>query len=237
MSITGKYIGINQRVPFNVLDQGLSNYLRTGEVNRVELKANMKQYTKGENRASKASAYAYHILTRPESILKFIKANISSDTYNRLPDSERKVLVLTLLAITYPIIYDFLIAMASGFKVQSTINKKFINQKMSALYGSNRAFDIAIDAIIPMLIELGAIQRMRISIYGQLPQLTLCTPIVSEAYIYTDIKLSGSKTILVLDTLSRPWYQFFVVNYSKLTHNQLLKFTDAPIGGGYLGIK
>lgn len=237
MSITDKNIGINQRVPFPVLDQGLSRFLLTGTIEREALTRHMLEFTNGPNRAAKAASIAGTILTRPEPILKVLANNLSAETYNRLPESERKALVLALLAYSYPIAYSFLVTLAVGFKAQSMINRTFINQKMSAIYGGNRVCALAVDALIPMLIELGAIQRVKHGIYGQSPQKLIQTSIIVEAYIYTDIFLSGSRTILVSDTVSRPWYQFFVVNYSNLTHNKLLKFTDAPIGGGYLGIK
>lgn len=237
MSITDKNIGINQRVPFPVLDQGLSRFLLTASVEREALTRHMLEYTRGPNRAAKAASIAGTILTRPESLLKVLTNNLSSETYNRLPESERKALILSLLAYSYPIAYSFLVTLAVGFKAQSMISRTFINQKMSAIYGGNRVCALAVDALIPMLIELGAIRRVKMGIYEQSPPKVILTAIIAEAYIYTDIFLSGSRTILVSDTISRPWYQYFVVNYSNLTLTKLLKFTDAPIGGGYLGIK
>ena len=44
-----------------------------------------------------------------------------------------------------------LVALAAGFKVQNQINKAFINQKVAAIYGSNRTMDIALDALLPMI--------------------------------------------------------------------------------------
>jgi hypothetical protein len=232
----GKYIGINQRVPFKVLDQGIHRFLQSGLVDREELKEYLREFTKGENRVSKAATYAKAILTKPTAALKAIKQNLVAETYLRLSEKERKALALSFLALTYPIAYDLLVALATGFKVQNQINKTFINQKMSAIYGSNRTLDIALDALLPMLIELGTIQRAKKSIYELAPHSTLQAAILTEVFIYTDIKLSRSKSILFQELTTRPWYEYYSVEYKKEIHNKLLAFSEARIGGGYISI-
>ena len=232
----GKYIGINQRVPFHVLDMGLMQYLQFSAVDREDLKQHMREFTKGENRVSKAAGYAYAILTKPEVLLSAYKKHIPYETYIRLSDSERKSLILCLFAITYPIVYDLLVSLASAFKVQSQVNKKFINQRLGANYGSNRTLDIAIDALIPMTIELETIWRSKMSIYELSSPNVLILPITMEAFVYTDIKLSGSKSILTDDILTRPWYMYRKVTYNRATHNKILKFSESRIGGGYISI-
>jgi hypothetical protein len=232
----GKYIGINQRVPFHVLDMGLMQYLQFGDVNREDLKQHMREFTKGENRVSKAATYAYAILTKPDILLSSYKRHIPYETYIRLNDGERKTLILCLFASTYPIAYDLLVSIASAFKVQSQVNKKFINQRLGTIYGSNRTLDIAIDALMPMSIELEMIKRAKLSIYEIRPPFSLNLPITSEAFIYTDIKLSGSKSIVIDDIHTRSWYMFRNVSYNQLLHNKILKFSEGRIGGGYISI-
>jgi hypothetical protein len=106
---------------------------------------------------------------------------------------------------------------------------------MSAIYGSNRTLDIAIDALIPMIIELRTIKRTRMSIYEIEARKAIKNPFISELYIYTDIKLSGSKTILLDDLQIRPWYMYFepVLNLDKMS---ILKHSEGRVGGGYLSV-
>jgi len=61
-------------------------------------------------------------------------------------------------------------------------------------------------------------------------------PFIAELIIYTDIKLSGSKTILLDDLQFRPWYMYYepILNMNKLT---ILKHSESRIGGGYVGVK
>jgi len=231
----GKYIGINQRVPFKVLNNGIIRLLDSGELSLEELKKDMREYTKGENRVKKASKYAFQILSRPE-IMKTIKTKFNRESYNLLSHSDRQALIICLVALTFPITYDMLISISAAFKVQPQINRALINSKTSALYGSNRTLDIAIDALIPMIIELGTIRRVKVSIYEIEERKTIKNPFISEVLIYTDIKLSGSKTILLEDLQVRPWYMYYSpeININKLT---ILKHSESRLGGGYIGLK
>ena len=234
---SGKYIGIDQWVPFAVLDAGMSGFLEKGFVDKDEIRKHLREFTQGENRASKAARVAVNILSRPEEILNICKKELTNAAYLRLLESERKALLTSLLACTYPIFYDLLIAMAIAFKVQPQINKQFINQKMSKLYGSNRSFDIALDSLIIMIVELDIVKRVKRSLYSQSEIKTLHTPCICEAYIYADIKMSGSKTVLLEDIDTRPWFIYNKVEYKAQKHTHLLKFSEGRIGGGYIGIR
>lgn len=235
MKEKGRYIGLNQRVPFKLLNDGLTRLLDNQELSLEELKYNMFEYTKGENRAAKGSKYAYQILTRPV-IMKSIKNKFDAESYNFLTQSDKQAMMLCLVAITFPITYDLLVLLSTAFKVQPQVNRALINSKMSAIYGSNRTLDIALDALIPMIIEMSTIKRTRISIYEIEEKKVIGNPFIAELFIYTDIKLSSSKTILVEDLQVRPWYMYFTpeLNIDKLT---ILKHSESRLGGGYLAIK
>lgn len=234
MKGAGKYIGINQRVPFEVLDTGLYRFLLDHTIDKESIVAHMREFTKGENRVLKAGQYAVQILSRQEKYILELKKSIGADAYLKLPVTDRKAIILSLVALTYPITYDLLIALASGFKVQPQINRQFINQKMSALYGSNRSVYNAMDAVIPMVIELGAVERVKISLYSLSERTYIKQPFIKELIIFTDIKLSGSKSILADDIQHRPWYMFFDVTLGKQPKFSLIKHAECRIGQGYL---
>jgi hypothetical protein len=233
---TGKFIGINQRVPFNVLDTAILQYLESGTINKNDILAHMKEFTKGENRAMKATKYAVQILTRQSKVLNELKKKVDHETYLKMRTSDRKALVLCLVSLTYPITYDLLVALAAGFKVQNQINKAFINQKVAAIYGSNRTMDIALDALLPMIIELDTVKRDKISLYSKAERAVITNPFIQELITYTDIKLSGSKSILLEDVSHRPWYMYFEVKPIKEQKHTLLKYSEGVVGGGYLTI-
>lgn len=198
----------------------------------------MQEFNAGTNRAKKATIYVVQILTRQVHLLDRMKKVIKEVPYSSLRTDDRKALCLCLISLTYPITYDLLIALAQGFKVQSQINKKFINEKVMFIYGSNRTVDIAIDALLPMIIELNTIKRDKVSLYSFVQKLVITNRFISELIIYTDIKLSRSKSILIDDLNFKPWYSYFdIPALTPNTLNQLIIKKDSAIGKGYLTIK
>ena len=228
-----KHIIINQRIPVKVLNDGLSMLFKKDALLLDDLKVHLHEYFQGENRITKAAQYSMHILSRPK-ILPSLRTAFNIDTYNLLSDFERNAIILNLIAQTYPIAYDLLIIMGKIFKVQKEINRATITTHMSSIYGNNRSLYNALDALLPMLIELKLIKRARVSIYEIEARRAVKNPFISELYIYTDIKLSGSKTILLDDLQFRPGVMYFepVLNLKKMS---ILKHSEGRVGGGYVG--
>ena len=237
MNSKGKYIGLNQRIPFDVLDAAIHFYLMNGVIDKEYIFQRMQEFTSGANRVNKAAGYVVQILTRQVKLLNQMSKVIKEVPYNSIRIDDRKAFCLCLISLTYPITYDLLVALAQGFKVQSQINKKFINEKVKTLYGSNRTVDVAIDALLPMIIELNTIKRDKVSIYSMASKLFTKNAFVNELIIYTDIKLSGSKSILIDDLNYKPWYSYFEISIPILNKvNFLISKKDSAVGKGYLTI-
>lgn len=231
-----KYIGINQRIPFAVIDSAIYQWLESGVVNKVSILNHIKEYTKGENRALKVVAYVSAIMNKQTKILTIISKKIDIGKWQQMPENERKVIALCLISLTYPICYDLLVAISAGLKTQSQISKKFISTRIAAQYGTNRSVDIALDALLPMIIEAGTIIRDRISIYSAAPKISIASSIVTELVIYTDISLSGLKSLLEVEIQFRPWSGYFRFTVTNNTNFQLLRFDDNGTGRGYLSL-
>ena len=237
MNSKGKYIGLNQRIPFDVLDAAIHFYLMNGVIDKEYIFQRMQEFTSGANRVNKAAGYVVQILTRQVKLLNQMSKVIKEVPYNSIRIDDRKAFCLCLISLTYPITYDLLVALAQGFKVQSQINKKFINEKVKTLYGSNRTVDVAIDALLPMIIELNTIKRDKVSIYSMASKLFTKNAFVNELIIYTDIKLSGSKSILIDDLNYKPWYSYFEISIPILNKvNFLISKKESAVGKGYLTI-
>ena len=237
MNSKGKYIGLNQRIPFDVLDAAIHFYLMNGVIDKEYIFQRMQEFTSGANRANKAAGYVVQILTRQVQLLNQLKKVIKEEPYNSLRIDDRKAFCLCLISLTYPITYDLLVALAQGFKVQSQINKKFISEKVKTIYGSNRTVDVAIDALLPMIIELNTIKRDKVSLYSLANKLVITHKLVTELIIYSDIKLSGSKSILIDDLSYKPWYSYFEISVLISNHfNYLISKKDSAVGKGYLTI-
>lgn len=229
-----KFIGINQRVPYPVLDQALGRWLQTGVLDREGIARDMQTFTKGANRAHKATQYAVTIFSRSEKIMEILKAHLPFEVYIRLPDHERKALVNALVACAFPFAYDLMVAIAASLKAQAQISKAAIEQKITAQYGSNRTVKIGVEAVLPMLMELGVILRLKPGIYILSAPTKLTNPVVAEAYLYADILCSGSKSILLSDIDNRPWFLFHPVIYDQSSQKYLVRYSEGRIGGGYI---
>lgn len=231
-----KYLGINQEFPFSILDEVVFLYISGEEIEKEFVYKLLEEKIKGENRLSKAYSHIKLIFVKNEKILTRLQNELSPRDYLEIPLVERKALLLCLLSITFPVAFDLLNLLAKGFKVQSKINRNYIDQKMSSIYGSNRGIYNAVAALLPMFIDFDLIIRDRNGLYSAAASKAIFSEYISYLYIYTDIKLSGSKTILIEDLEYRPWYFYFEPAVENLTDSNLLELREMQKGSGYLGL-
>lgn len=237
MSSKGKYIGISNRIPLVVMEYAIGEYINTGQVNAQAYFMYIQEFTKGENRAKKTSSHLLSIINKNNNLISQLAKEIKGD-FLSLSENDRIAVLISLYALTFPIAYDILLAFSVGFKVQEVISKRVVLEKMGALYGSNRSMHIGVDETIPLFIDCGIITRQKIGIYAKGLTLKITNNFVSELIIYTNIKLSGSKSILVDELNFKPWYSYFeIANGTNITFNQLLSKKDSAVGKGYVTIK
>jgi hypothetical protein len=183
MSSKGKYIGISNRIPLVVLEYAVSDYISTGQVNAPAYFKYIQEFTKGENRAKKTLSHLVAIINKNTNLInqlaKHIKGNFLS-----LSENDRRAVLISLYALTFPIAYDILLAFSVGFKVQEVISKRVVLEKMGALYGSNRSMHIGVDETIPLFLDCGIITRQKIGIYAKGLTLKISNNFVSELIIY-----------------------------------------------------
>lgn len=164
MSSKGKYIGISNRIPLDVLEYSISHFVKTGKIESTEFLKIVKEHTKGENRAKKTVSHITTLINKNASLLSFISKKCNGDFMN-FSSTDRKAILLCLFSITFPITYEILNGFAVGFKVQEIISKRVIVEKIGSIYGSNRAMHIGIDETFPLLIDTDVIQRVKTGIY------------------------------------------------------------------------
>lgn len=237
MSSKGKYIGISNRIPFVVLEYAIGDYINTGQVNTPAYFKYIQEFTKGENRAKKTLGHLVSIINKNTNLIALL-AKQSKGNFFSLSSNDRKAVLISLYALTFPIAYDILLVFGAGFKVQDIISKRVVLEKIGALYGSNRSMHIGMDETIPLFLDCGIITRQKIGIYAKGLKLKITNSFVSELIIYSNIKLSGSKSILVDELNFKPWYSYFEIsNITSLNFNHLLSKKDSAIGNGYITIK
>ena len=230
-----KYIGINQRIPITVLDRAFITFLKTGKLNRDDVLMDLSEHFTGENRRKKGYQIVSRMVMQTGSSRQCADL-LSPATYLELSETDKTALLLCLIAAAYPFCYEMLRIMSAGFRVQDRLNTRFAIEKMGDLYGGNRATENAIYALIPMMLEMKIVDRVKRSIYGSVPGKPVSNPLVAEMYVYTDILLSKSKSILVDDIAVRPWYFYRNPEGLNVKRLNLLKISESRTGGGYLSI-
>lgn len=236
MSSKGKYIGISNRIPLVVLEYAVSDYISTGKVNAAAYFKYIQEFTKGENRAKKTLSHLVAIINKNSNLINKLAKQVKGD-FRNLSENDRKAVLISLYALTFPIAYDILLAFSVGFKVQEVISKQVVLEKMGAIYGSNRSMYIGVDETIPIILELGFIERAKRGIYKNTAKLSIENQSVGELVVYTDIKLAGSKSILLNDISFRPWFLFFDLSESSfLKTKYLITKKDSALGRVYLTI-
>jgi hypothetical protein len=237
MSSKGKYIGVESRVQYEVLEAAVHDYLSSGALDKEKCLSHIKQFTKGENRAGKILKHISVLINKNETILAKLSRHIDAVTFYQLSPADRKAMLLCLFCNSFPITYDILIGFAQAFKVQPIVSKEVIIHKIGSAYGSNRAMHIAVSEILPFIIECGVIERVKLGIYSIGSTLPVKNKAVSELIVFTDLKLSASKSILIDDLGYKPWYSYFELsNVMRATFNILLSKKDSAVGKGYLTI-
>jgi hypothetical protein len=237
MSDKTRFIGINQRVPIELIDRHLRAYTQTGCIDRNVLKTEMAQIYAGKNRAEKGAGFAWRILTHDEVSLSFIRKSIGSDRYSKFKQTDRAALILAIVAGAYPLFADILGIFAKVFRVQELVSRKYVTQKVGDLYGSNRTLAIALDAVFPMLVDLGVIVRVKLGVYRAVSGIEISDDKVAELFVASGIRLSGGKHISLDDFEYRDWHFFFKPKMPPYQGQSILSVTAAGSRQGYVEYK
>jgi len=230
-----RYIGINKRIPLKTLDAAFGYYYNSSVYDKELVMKHIKEHTTGENRAKKSLYNIRKILISNESIINKYRTHTKSDNYFDLNINDRKILMLCLFCLTYPIAYKILVTFSKGFKVQEVLNKTYLKEKICAIYGGNRSVHIAIDEVMPLLIEMNLFKKPKNGLFRKHLNMQSKSEFLRELVVYTDIFLSGSKTILVEDIKFNPFFNYFSLK-PEPQYQHLVTKISGSLGQGYLKI-
>ena len=236
MNHTGKYIGFNLKIPFQVVDAAMYRYLQSGIVSKEDILSHIREFTKGKNSEDKTTRYVMLIFKKQAKLLSIISKKMNQADYLLLSEQERKAMYLCLLALTFPITYDLLNILGSIFKLQDSLNATVITQRITLLYGSNRPVFTAKGALITMFLEIDKIKRIKQGLYGSQPPFLIRNSLITELILYTDVLLSGSKSVLYEDIKHRNFYTHFSMAFDKTQKGTLIKYKDLTMGQDYISI-
>jgi len=229
-----KYIGINQHIPFQVLDHAVYTYLQVRHIDKHEIIKHMLEYTKGMNRAEKAASYASLIISRQSYLLDLWLEKHESNDWLSTSEKQRKTMLLCLLCLTFPISYHLLVSIAPALKAHPFISRKSMNIKIAMLYGDNRTVYVAMDALSQILTGYDILKRLGIGQYTAENNPNITNQFIKELVFLTEIKLSGAKSLLFDDYIHRPWFHYFNILDLNTQNLTLLKLIPSEHNLNYL---
>lgn len=235
MSEKKKYFGIGQPIHYDTLNEVFLSYFSNKMLSREKIVELLKVYLHGENSINKAYNHVNRIITKNAILLEILKNKFTQNEFATLSPHENKCLIYCLVTLTFPVSYDLTNILARGFKAESKLNREYIDRKLTSIYGTNRSIYNAINALLPMYKEFDLIKKEK-TLFVSCSQNEINNKIVNEFLIYTDIKLSGSKSILLDDLEYRSFYYFFKPSYKNFSQLDLIKTSESRIGQKYISI-
>ena len=165
--MSNKAIGINQRIPLQILEIALRSYLNNN-YDEEYLIEQLQLDFEGGNRIRKALDIVNKIIRNNPII--FEVENEKDRVLLALKRENDRNLILTALSCTaFPFFYEVLIEFARYLKVQEIVNTDLIKKSMASRYGSNRSMENGLYCVIPMLVEAKLIERPKQGIYSKTP--------------------------------------------------------------------
>ena len=156
-------IGINQRIPMNVLELALLSALQGNASTEYYRELASTEYS-GQNRITKAVS-VINRLTIKNPILPFLIENRAAVESMLRSKTDRPLLLTAVICSAYSFGYDLVALLGKYFHAQEYVTTDFIKQKMAAKYGSNRSLPNALYCILPMLIEAQILDRPESGVY------------------------------------------------------------------------
>jgi hypothetical protein len=208
MKISDKYLGINEPVTFKVMDELFYRFFTDEEITDEIITKLLQERTSGGNRFKKALSQVKMILNKNEKLLIKIKHS-NCINYPKLSEIERKSLILSCVFLTYPVMYRILNIFGRGFLINNSLNKKYVEEKLAAFYGSNRGIFNALNSVISTFIDFKILNLQKRGVYNKNEKWIVQNPIINELLLYCETYYSLSQTILQNEIEYKPIFNFF----------------------------
>lgn len=156
-------IGINQRIPINILEMALIATLEDRATADYFSTLASSEYS-GQNRIGKAVSVMNRLTVR-NRLLPFLRENKENLLSALRSNNDRPIVFAAVICAAYSFGYDAVSILGKFFHVQQQVSTKLIVEKMSAKYGANRSLPNGLYCILPMLIEAGLLLRPEAGVY------------------------------------------------------------------------
>ena len=188
MAEIDKSLGLHQRIPLDILLEGLKAELNDAQDFDRLAELISTEYA-GENRQKKGVRQLKSTLVG-NPLVEFCKENKESVLEALKFNTDRNLILSAIIAARYPICYDIYSLLAKQFRIQDYINTDLILRMLGAKYGANKSvYNVQINAVAQML-EAELIKRVKVGVYEfaepQKPMCAITSKIWSRSYFINE---------------------------------------------------
>lgn len=200
-------ININQRIPLHVLHTALISHLN-GTYSDEYLGELLATEFRGRNRIKKSILLIKSILFN-NSIFHGVDFTKESLTNALKHKQDRNLILMALVNSQFEFSYDLFRCLGKFLSIQEFVSTSALKKEMSKKYGGNRALEIALFSVLPMLLESGFIQRPIKGVYSLNENIHFQSQLATEFFIKS-FSVNNKFTTVLEYHLKDPY--FFVVN-------------------------
>ena len=214
--------GIEQFLPTKVIFQGVLDFVETGKVDREKILEEVKEYNKGDNRANKAKNGICAILENDSKLRDALRKNYSVDYLINLSQREKSLLVISLITLKFPTIYDTLCILGKLFKLQDTVNTQVITDSLAELYGANSTFHHTVYGVIEILVDAQMIKREKPGLYSVYENIPV-NSFITECWFYAYYVSNDKKPFAIDNVNYLSWFKYLEFDEMKWNECKILK--------------
>ena len=200
-----KSIGNEQPIPIDIMIDAIIEYLETKDIDKEGLLLKVKEQStsSGDNRAKKAVNAIYSVITKPSALNKAIIRNFTPESFYKLSEADKNIIIISLVCLRFPFTYDLLFSFSKLLNIQDLVNKQYINEKMASMYGSNLSLEHGIEAAMKTSIDCKFITRDKPGLFSKGTNI-VTTNFAKEAWISTYFELNGKKILPINELKYEP---------------------------------
>jgi hypothetical protein len=206
--MTNKSIDINQRIPLETLHVALESYL-TDSYSDDYILEQLRIHFSGENRLKKSVRIVRKIIIN-NPIQELIETNKAEILAALKSNTDRNVILISLLNSSFIFSFDTLSTFGKLFKVQDVINSESLLREVSKVYGSNRALPNGLYSVVPMFLEANFFSRPKQGLYEINDKLSIANEITQKLYIES-YKTHHSLDEIQDYQLMEPYFEFLTL--------------------------
>lgn len=159
----GKIIGINQRISVTLIDLALRAVF-DGVYTKEYARTLAEGEFQGENRLKKTVRELGKVVER-NPLLPFLKEHKDQLLEALQYKGDKAIIIAAIYNSAFPFSYEEVCILGKFFHVQDQVSRNLLSNKLSEIYGFNKAMSNAIDYSIPTLVEAGFILRPENGVY------------------------------------------------------------------------